>query len=142
LLGIVGSDGRVQYAANKIVIDEEFVKVASVGRTPEKRFRFSNSCVESRCKQWKDHHCSVLDKIIDFPLPKREEDSRLPICSIRPSCRWFRQDGAHACSVCPWVITEYYPNDPNERPREDIHTVINQNVPSAVAISGGTGSGS
>ena len=30
----------------------------------------------------------------------------LPRCAIRPTCRWFRQEGREACLRCPQVATE------------------------------------
>jgi hypothetical protein len=30
----------------------------------------------------------------------------LPPCQIRPTCRWFRQEGRNACLRCPQVVTD------------------------------------
>ena len=30
----------------------------------------------------------------------------LPRCAIRPTCRWFRQEGPAACFRCPQVVTD------------------------------------
>jgi hypothetical protein len=102
-LGIVRADGKVDFAEERIEINQEFVKVANQGRSPERRFRFSNHCVQQACKQWKDNHCSVLDDIVNSPTPTNE--IYLPKCSIRSQCRWFSQYAENACAVCPWIIT-------------------------------------
>ena len=36
----------------------------------------------------------------------RPGGSGLPRCVIRPTCRWFRQEGRAACLRCPQVVTE------------------------------------
>jgi hypothetical protein len=41
LLSVVGADGVVGYVRPQITVDEDFVRQAHKGRTPEKRFRFS-----------------------------------------------------------------------------------------------------
>jgi hypothetical protein len=38
--------------------------------------------------------------------PDRPTVDPLPRCSIRANCRWFDQQGADACRVCPFVITD------------------------------------
>ena len=102
LLGLVLPDGRVAYSSDRIVVDEEFVDVARTGRSPEKRFRFSTPCVQGACRQWTGSRCGVIDAVIEH-LPA---EPALPDCSIRPQCRWYAQNGAHACAVCLSVITD------------------------------------
>src|SRR5438093_775268 len=57
LLGIVGPDERVQYIKDRLKIDQMFVEQARRQGSPEQRFRFANSCVESRCLQWVEGKC-------------------------------------------------------------------------------------
>jgi hypothetical protein len=104
LLGIVQKDGRVSFVGQKMLIDKDFVKIANEGRTPEKRFRFSNKCAKTSCEQWTGSRCSVIDKVIDILGAKDQID--LPACPIREECRWFNQCGSKACTVCPEVITD------------------------------------
>ena len=107
LLGIVQKNGHVSFLGKqKIIIDEQFVRIAKNGRPPEKRFRFANSCIKSGCKQWTGSKCGVIDPVISF-YSKPAESSELPICSIREQCRWYKQCGRHACAVCPEIITDY-----------------------------------
>jgi hypothetical protein len=105
LLGIVQEDGYVSIANEKIVIDKEFVQIAHCGRSPEKRFRFAENCVNVGCKQWAHGRCGVIDKVTEILSPK-EEITAVPECPIRPECRWYKQCGSKACVVCPEVITD------------------------------------
>ena len=105
LVGIVMPDGRVAFASDRIVVNEDFVQAAREGRSPEKRFRFSTPCVKGGCAQWTGERCGVIDRV----LAEGASDSapvELPACSIRPQCRWFQQSGAAACAACPEVVTD------------------------------------
>lgn len=105
LLGIVRSDGTIAYLGRRTTLDEQFVRIAATGRAPEKRFRFSDLCVEERCAQWAGGRCGIIDDVIQrlTPVPL---GGPLPRCSIRATCRWFGQSGPRACAVCPFVITD------------------------------------
>ena len=105
LLGIVMRDGRVAFSTDRIIVNEEFVQIARTGRTPEKRFRFGGQCVQSGCKQWTGGRCGVIDRIIES-VDETIDTTDLPVCSIRPQCRWFYQSGAEACAICPEVVTD------------------------------------
>jgi hypothetical protein len=116
LLGIVGSTGSVGYIMPEIVVDAEFVGQAHRGRAPEKRFRFAQPCIEGRCLHWTGARCEVIDralKVKNDALPSDEIEKALPHCSIRIRCRWFAQEGPQACRVCPYVITDLWPEDAN-----------------------------
>lgn len=104
MLGVVQANGRVGYFSPAIRIDEAFVERANRGRAPERRFRFADHCVQGQCAHWKDDTCGLIQKV----MHAGEANSRasLPTCSIRPSCRWFSQEGSRACSVCPLVVTQ------------------------------------
>jgi hypothetical protein len=102
LIGIVQADGSVGYLGKALPVNDEFIQITSLGRTPEKRFRFSDECATSRCKQWVEQRCGVIDNVIALAP---SHPCSLPHCSIRSSCRWFLQAGSAACSVCPLVIT-------------------------------------
>lgn len=130
LFGIVLPGGRVAFASNKIVVDEEFVRVArEQPRPPEQRFRFSTTCVRGACMQWDANldgpaigGCSLIDRLMVSMNEERDagrdqaaagtlrvgeaEDESLPECSIRDECRWYRQRGGDACAICPNVVTD------------------------------------
>jgi hypothetical protein len=108
LLGVIQEDGHVQFIEKRTSIDNEFVKISKEGRAPERRFRFSDTCVEKKCAQWTGSQCGIIHEIIDA-IGSDIHSNELPSCSIRSECRWFRQCGTSACHVCPYVITDLNP---------------------------------
>lgn len=105
LLGVVGEDGAVSYAKDRIEIDQDFIDRVSKEGTPEARYRFANTCVEHQCVQWNGTRCAVPKTVSRF-LGSGEGTASLQPCSIRPACRWFRQEGPSACRICPGVISK------------------------------------
>jgi hypothetical protein len=109
LLGIVGENGVVGYVTPRVIVNSDFVRLAHIGRAPEKRFRFSQPCIESGCLHWTGSRCGVIDHALKAAQEANATEwlaEKLPQCSIRPSCRWFSQVGPKACAVCPLVITD------------------------------------
>jgi hypothetical protein len=105
LLGVVQEEGQASLIIDRLVIDQAFVDVARIGRAPEKRFRFANTCIQGACRQWVNKRCTVIDAII-HDIGKSSLPSELPKCSIQCQCRWHAQRGDEACAVCPEVITD------------------------------------
>jgi hypothetical protein len=66
-------------------------------------FRFAAPCEKSGCHNWSGSTCGVAKRIVQI-LPAVV--SELPDCVLRPSCRWFRQEGQPACLRCPQVVTD------------------------------------
>jgi hypothetical protein len=117
LVGIAMPDGRIAYAADRLVIDEAFVQTAQAGRSPESRFRFASRCAQGACRQWTGQQCGVIERVLELAPASDQitdeitneiagEAAGLPVCSIRMSCRWYQQRGATACSVCSLVLTD------------------------------------
>jgi hypothetical protein len=104
LLGVVNANGTVGYFSNKTEVTEELLEVIHKTGDAEKHFRFSGNCVESGCRQWDKGNCSVIKNIM-HANDDLELEAQLPNCSIRSSCRWYYQEGAKACSFCPYIIT-------------------------------------
>ncbi len=105
LIGVIGVDGRVAYLKTALEIDQDFIDEAAKDGPPEERFRFAGSCVEGRCVQWNAGRCGVLDGVVPF-LGTGDAEAPLQPCVIRGACRWYRQDSASACRICPGVITD------------------------------------
>ncbi|MEI9886051.1 MAG: hypothetical protein WDN08_06035 [Rhizomicrobium sp.] len=107
LLGVIGVDGKVAYLKSVLEIDQDFIDEVSADGAPEERFRFAGTCVEGKCMQWNDgrKRCGVVDSVIPL-LGRGDESAPLQPCVIRGACRWYRQDGAASCRICPGVITE------------------------------------
>lgn len=104
LIGIINSEGLVDYISTKITIDENFVDEANKGREPEQRFRFAGKCAKSGCNQWdkQGSQCGLIDNIID--LINHVESIELKPCPIRSNCRWYAQRKGLACAQCNEVV--------------------------------------
>jgi len=105
LLGVVGPTGRVHYVSPALPVDDDFRAKARRRDAPESRFRFAGTCVEHGCTQWTGSRCGVIDKVLDQAADVTL-DTELRPCAIRRDCRWFAQQGAAACHVCPLVVTD------------------------------------
>ncbi|NBA85794.1 hypothetical protein GVN16_08490 [Emticicia sp. CRIBPO] len=103
LLGVVKENGEVSILENRLEIDNDFIQTASEGRELTHRFRFADTCASKGCANWSGNHCMVLD--IARKFSNIQPASSLPDCNIRPQCRWFMQEGAEACKICPNIQT-------------------------------------
>lgn len=72
---------------------------------PTEVFRFAALCLGSGCQHFHDQSCNLVTQIVQI-LPAVVDE--LPSCTIRPSCRWWQQEGLPACKRCPQVVTENY----------------------------------
>jgi hypothetical protein len=72
---------------------------------PSEVFRFASPCQGCKCPHFKNEACQLAVRSVD--LLEAVVDV-LPKCSIRPHCRWFRQEGPAICKRCPQVITDQY----------------------------------
>jgi len=104
VLGVVRADGSVGYLRDRLTATASFVSRTRSERAPEERFRFSSPCRERACLQWADGGCSLPDRLSELVSDQEGADA-LPRCSIRRQCRWFHQQGAAACRICPLVVT-------------------------------------
>lgn len=105
LLGVVQGDGRVGYVSTPLRIDEDFVRRVETEGNPAKRYRFAGPCIEAGCAHWQGGRCEVSDAVATH-VAERAPDESLPHCSIRSSCRWYRQSGEEACRSCALVLTD------------------------------------
>jgi hypothetical protein len=107
LIGVVTShaDGpRVVPTERAIPVTSEILQMAEpVG--PSEVFRFASPCQAGKCPHFKNEACQLAVRSVDL-LEAVTAD--LPKCSIRPHCRWFRQEGAAICKRCPQVVTDQY----------------------------------
>jgi hypothetical protein len=65
-------------------------------------FRIAAKCETSRCCHFDGARCALAGRIVER-LP--EVVDLLPRCKIRPTCRWFAEQGGAACRRCPQVVT-------------------------------------
>lgn len=103
LLGVVNANGTVGFFSDPVEVTPEFINDAGDFENLERRFRFSNKCVQNGCKQWTGKECGVIKAVLALDSIPAKND--LPACSIRSTCRWFYQEGAIACNGCRYVVT-------------------------------------
>jgi len=65
-------------------------------------FRFGARCEESGCAHFGSGKCN-LGQRINRDLPPVVD--ALPACLLRPTCRWFAEQGGSICLRCPQVVT-------------------------------------
>ena len=106
LLGVMTPDGRLGYIQPATRVDADFVARARALGRPESRFRFSVPCVEGECPQWNGEGCAVVETVLEETASLDLDESSLPRCGIRATCRWYSQRGRSACAVCPLVVAD------------------------------------
>lgn len=105
LLGRFTEDGSLAFAAKPLPATETFLATASEAGDIGKRFRFAARCMQSACSRWQDGKCAVgLAAARAADAHPTEMPQTLPACVIRSQCRWFAQEGAAACRICPHVV--------------------------------------
>lgn len=104
LLGLVRRDGHVDFLGEPLPVNEEFIQISREGASLGARFRFTAPCMESGCAQWESgaRRCRVATRAVQREPPAQA--AALPACGIRPTCRWFTQEGEAACRVCSEVV--------------------------------------
>jgi hypothetical protein len=107
LIGVMTPAGRLAYLQPPAEVDAEFVAAAKAAGHPQRTYRFSTPCVEAGCPQWNGDSCSLGHLMaeqagaLDPPAP-----GKLPTCAIRSACRWYSEQGAKACAVCPLIVAD------------------------------------
>lgn len=110
LLGVIGGTAEkpeLVYLNERVPITDELMAQAAPAR-PGQIFRIAAQCDESGCTHFDGTRCRLATRIVQI-LPAVTEG--LPACVIRPTCRWYQQEGRAACLRCPQVITETYQPD-------------------------------
>ena len=71
---------------------------------PTEVFRFAGPCAGKACQHFAGDtgHCRLVEKTVRF-VPKVQD--KLPPCTIRVDCKWWRQEGREACFRCPQVAS-------------------------------------
>jgi hypothetical protein len=71
---------------------------------PTEVFRFAGPCAGNACKHYAGEtgQCRLVEKTVRF-VPKVQD--KLPSCTIRVDCKWWRQEGRDACFRCPQVAS-------------------------------------
>jgi len=71
---------------------------------PAEVFRFTAPCACNNCAHFASEQskCRLAEKVVRWTPMVVDQ---LPLCSIRPDCRWWQQEGREACFRCPQVVT-------------------------------------
>jgi hypothetical protein len=99
---------------------------------PTEVLRFSAPCAENACAHYHSGTCQLAKRIVS-ELPA--VSNRLKPCAIRPTCRWFGQEGPAACHRCSQIITEPYTTTESMRKIAQPVKIGNAHVKSATGFS-------
>lgn len=88
--------------------------------SPTEVFRFAAPCAGDSCRHFDGKDCRLVTRLVQI-LPAVACD--LPPCSLRPTCRWWQQEGKAACLRCPQIVTDTY------APSEDLMRAADPNTP-------------
>src|SRR5262245_12963775 len=106
-IGVVGGTAdapRVSPLTKPQPVTEGLLQLAAPV-SPTEVFRFAAPCLCKGCIHFEGDQCHLVERVVAL-LP--EVTQVLPICEIRPNCRWWQQEGAAACFRCPQVVTNNY----------------------------------
>ena len=106
-IGVVGgtaNEPRVTHLPNTLPVTDSLIALTRPV-TPTEVFRFAAPCRRDRCLHFETQECQLAKRIVRLLPPVKDE---LPLCAIRPQCRWWQQEGATACLRCPQVVTDNY----------------------------------
>jgi hypothetical protein len=116
IIGVMTEQGRLAYLPMPVMMDTAFASRLQDAGHPERRYRFSQPCIESACSQWTGEGCGVIDHVLDddtgSPCTEHHRTAShpgsgvLPTCAIRRDCRWFFQRGTAACGTCPTIVAD------------------------------------
>jgi hypothetical protein len=92
---------RVGYLTEALPVSDKLLALAGDAE-PTQVFRIAGRCDSSGCNHFRDNSCTLAQRIVEGVRPVV---NALPLCQIRSTCRWFRQEGKAACFRCPQVVT-------------------------------------
>lgn len=104
VFGVVGgavNAPRVGYLAEALPVTDELLALAGPAH-PNQVFRIGAPCATSACMHFSANRCNLATRVAE-ELPVVADT--LPACRLRPSCRWWQQEGVAACRRCPQVVT-------------------------------------
>ncbi|GAB2958449.1 hypothetical protein GCM10027280_54000 [Micromonospora polyrhachis] len=112
-LGMITPAGRVAYVTPavpaQVVLDDQ-ADAADQDKPAgpvEARYRLAGPCVTTSCGFWTGDHCGLGARLsASYQETVTQQETGLPRCAIRRSCRWFAEQGPAACGPCSHVITD------------------------------------
>jgi hypothetical protein len=115
IFGVVvgtAAEPRVAYLEEPKPASDDLLALASPVK-PTEVFRLAARCATTDCQHFDGSCCRLATRTVQLLDPVVQV---LPLCRIRPSCRWWLQEGKEACLRCPQIVTENY--QPSEPQRE------------------------
>ena len=110
------------------------ILAASGPLEPPDVMRIAAPCMGDGCTHFDGTNCMLATRIATMLDPVVRS---LPRCAIRPTCRWFKQEGAEACVRCPQVVTnQRTPTDLQRRIAEPASLPPRQNGSGAPSGTG------
>jgi hypothetical protein len=115
IIGVMTGQGRLAYLPMPVMMDTAFASRLQDAGHPERRYRFSQPCIEGACSQWTGEGCGVIDHVLEGDTGSACTQHHrtagpgtgvLPTCAIRRDCRWFFQRGTAACEICPTIVAD------------------------------------
>jgi hypothetical protein len=105
VFGVVGGteeSPRVSYLVEPQAASPELLALTHPVK-PTEVLRIAAPCAGHGCQHFDGTHCQLVARTI---IHLEAVTEKLPACSIRPSCRWWQEQGKAACMRCPQVITD------------------------------------
>ncbi len=105
VFGVVGESAGlpvIDYLADTLPVSDGILHLVQPAR-PAEIFRFAASCAGHGCRHFDGADCRLVSRVVEI-LPVVTES--LPPCPLRPDCRWWQQEGKHACQRCPQIVSE------------------------------------
>lgn len=105
IIGVVrrgAQSATVEMLASPLPPDA-FDRAISPGVRATEVLRFGAACMEAACSHFCSGQCTLVQRAVRH-LPA--DDKRVQFCAIRPTCRWFLQEGLAACRRSVHVVTE------------------------------------
>lgn len=105
VIGVVGTQGgRPQVSLLPKPVPLRWVAHLIPDNIPATEvLRLTAPCAERHCTHFSNGRCTLASRIVSR-LPAIVD--HLSPCAIRPSCRWWHQEGPDACHRCPQIVTE------------------------------------
>jgi hypothetical protein len=92
---------RLGYLTETIPVTQDLLDLTGQAGAPEV-LRTAAPCMNGGCMNYADGACGLAGRVARMLAPVV---GALPRCAIRPSCRWFREQGPAVCLRCPQVVT-------------------------------------
>jgi hypothetical protein len=107
VFGVVGEGSRpalLGYLDQVVPVTEEVLALAAPVE-PTEIFRFAAPCAGPACRHFDGSDCRLATRIVGLLPPVVEA---VPPCQLRPTCRWWQQEGKTACLRCPQIVSETF----------------------------------